>query len=347
MRFVLVIPETGSILTEQRLILGDEGVEIGGTSDCDAIIDHPSVGTARIRIEPSTARHTERGGEPGTSPWVVVDREGRGMCFVDEVRLKPRERRAIESGSVVRLGKVVIKMIAEVDSNDNPSETSVSAASTLEIALKTMTAAPQAGGTRPQLRWAEGSRRGGSIKLPFRHPIVIGRGPACDLLLDDERVSRLHASVEWKYEDDKERVVVTDHGSTAGTFIGNVRLEPHRAAIWKPSRKLRIAKTVFVLEMPNESGSSIPSEIPNTPEGESDSRRERSAQPAHRFRAPSSANIQVRQEPATCDSQIRHGKRGDHTRHEKSPRLIVIVLAAIIVLLGITIGFLTWILVSS
>lgn len=55
-------------------------------------------------------------------------------------------------------------------------------------------------------------------QLPLDRPMVIGRDPTCDLVIDHASVSRRHATVAL--EADTERVTVTDLGSTNGTWIG-------------------------------------------------------------------------------------------------------------------------------
>ncbi|HEX5273406.1 MAG TPA: FHA domain-containing protein, partial [Gemmataceae bacterium] len=49
-------------------------------------------------------------------------------------------------------------------------------------------------------------------------PLVIGRGEACDIRIDDSSVSRRHAAVEATAAG----VTVADLGSTNGTFVNNV-----------------------------------------------------------------------------------------------------------------------------
>ncbi len=49
----------------------------------------------------------------------------------------------------------------------------------------------------------------------------IGRDPVCDLMVDDPRVSRIHATV---WSDPGGTVVLEDLGSTNGTFVGDDRV---------------------------------------------------------------------------------------------------------------------------
>jgi DNA-binding NtrC family response regulator len=63
--------------------------------------------------------------------------------------------------------------------------------------------------------------RGPSAEVPLGlTPLVVGTGPECDLLVDDQRVSRRHLEIRLT----EEGVQVRDLGSKNGTFVGNVRV---------------------------------------------------------------------------------------------------------------------------
>jgi hypothetical protein len=55
-------------------------------------------------------------------------------------------------------------------------------------------------------------------------PYTIGRARDCDLVLDQNGVSRLHARLDFTHE----QVTVTDLGSTNGTYVNRQRLEPQK-----------------------------------------------------------------------------------------------------------------------
>ena len=54
----------------------------------------------------------------------------------------------------------------------------------------------------------------GPIRLAQGEQVVFGRDQSCDIVLDDSRVSRFHATLEWQHG----RCVLRDH-STNGTFV--------------------------------------------------------------------------------------------------------------------------------
>lgn len=230
MRLVLVIPPAGRHAKEQRIALRDEAVEIGGASDCDAVLDHPSVGTSRVRLEKS--------GEH----WVAIDRDGRGVCSVGGVPLRPREPRIVRPPHQLRLGNVAIDLVLDVEAHSHDG-------STREVALRAAAFVVEIAPGRPRVRVVEGPRMGETLELAHARSYRVGRGKSCDLFLDAEDASREHFSVECEGE----RVVVRDLGSPRGTYLGRSRLATNRRAVWDPTRMLRAADSVFSLEVATQS----------------------------------------------------------------------------------------------
>ena len=68
--------------------------------------------------------------------------------------------------------------------------------------------------------------------------ILVGTGPACELRLQDQTVSRRHASIELT----NLGVLVTDLGSTNGTFLGDARVV---VAYLSPGVRLRLGGTTI------------------------------------------------------------------------------------------------------
>src|ERR1700761_3757743 len=68
----------------------------------------------------------------------------------------------------------------------------------------------------------------GGERVPLDRPLTVGRGPACEIRLEDPSVSRTHAQIVV----DDRGVTLHDAGSTYGTFVGGrqvagtVELEP-------------------------------------------------------------------------------------------------------------------------
>lgn len=77
---------------------------------------------------------------------------------------------------------------------------------------------------------------------PFLDTLIIGRAEACDVVLNDERASRRHATIERTGEDSFRLV---DHGSTNGTFVNESRVAG--TAILLAGTPVRIGDTVMSL----------------------------------------------------------------------------------------------------
>src|SRR5688572_14790279 len=80
--------------------------------------------------------------------------------------------------------------------------------------------------------------------------IRIGRDPACQVVLNDPRVSRLHATV-WVQEG---AAFVRDENSSNGTYLNGQRLPPGTAAL-KVGDALEIGGSV--LTVAGDAGSTV------------------------------------------------------------------------------------------
>lgn len=83
-----------------------------------------------------------------------------------------------------------------------------------------------------------GNDQGGSYHID--DALVIGREADCDVILNDDRASRRHATIERTGEDSFRLV---DHGSTNGTFVNEERIEG--TAILLAGTPFRIGATVM------------------------------------------------------------------------------------------------------
>nr|WP_205709080.1 FHA domain-containing protein [Kineococcus siccus] len=95
---------------------------------------------------------------------------------------------------------------------------------------------------RATLVVVEGSLRGTTLALGTA-PVLIGRGPDCTLVLDDEYASTKHVRISA--DPAGEGWVVEDLQSTNGSFLGRDRLSVPRP--FEPGTPLRIGKTVLEL----------------------------------------------------------------------------------------------------
>ena len=70
----------------------------------------------------------------------------------------------------------------------------------------------------------------GPKRYPLSTPVRIGRDPACQIVVDDARASRLHATV-WR---EASAAFVRDENSSNGTLLNGQRLAPGAAAPLHP-----------------------------------------------------------------------------------------------------------------
>lgn len=62
-------------------------------------------------------------------------------------------------------------------------------------------------------------------QLDLAHfPFTIGRARECDFVIDTTEISRVHLKLEFSHD----QVVAIDPGSTNGSFLNDVRLQPNR-----------------------------------------------------------------------------------------------------------------------
>ena len=72
--------------------------------------------------------------------------------------------------------------------------------------------------------------------------LVLGRGAGCDILLEDQEVSRRHAEVHFV----SGQVSIADAGSMNGTFVNGMRIQGIQALL--PGDQIRVGATVFLLQ---------------------------------------------------------------------------------------------------
>ena len=79
--------------------------------------------------------------------------------------------------------------------------------------------------------------------IPIRGRLVIGRGSECDLILDEQEMSRRHAVIE-NFGDG---IYLRDLGSANGTFVNGVQV---RDAVLHPDDQIAFDRNRFLLEAP-------------------------------------------------------------------------------------------------
>jgi hypothetical protein len=114
-------------------------------------------------------------------------------------------------------------------------------ASTRRLALALV-----ADGTELRVLVVEGPDVGRDVALVPGRELLVGRASACELSLTDPGTSREHLAVSVAGDD----VLVRDLGSSGGTSLGGVRLEPRRSARWPPDRMVALGNSVLALRVP-------------------------------------------------------------------------------------------------
>jgi hypothetical protein len=90
----------------------------------------------------------------------------------------------------------------------------------------------------------------GSVVVPLRKKpdsvwdhITLGRSSSADIVVDDAAISAVHANFALNVE--KHPVSVQDVGSSNGTFVNRVPLQPHTLTKLQPGDCVRFGQTVF------------------------------------------------------------------------------------------------------
>ncbi len=89
---------------------------------------------------------------------------------------------------------------------------------------------------------------GSVLKLEFSdQPLTLGRSKQADIQITDDEISRIHCSIQIQHGD----YVITDLGSTNGTFVNDQRVE---IAKLKRGDRVRVGNTLFEFEIPRTKG---------------------------------------------------------------------------------------------
>ena len=91
------------------------------------------------------------------------------------------------------------------------------------------------------------------------YPFTIGRARDCHLIIDHSRISRLHACFDYSHE----QVVITDLGSTNGTFVNGERLSPNQPRRLRAGDKINLAQACTIeFDDPGTTIQMLPIELP-------------------------------------------------------------------------------------
>jgi hypothetical protein len=215
----LVVPPGGCFPETRRIELGPAALTIGRAETCEIRVDVPGVDQEHAKISE-----------------IALIALGPD-CAIGDVPLDAGSRRLVMPGDEIQIGSVVIAL-----EGDDPS---IVAPTGNEI-THPMPGAPLRM-TAPRVRVVEGSTFGDELLMKEEgREYVIGRGPKCDLVLDDREVSREHVRVMRKGYN----VYLKDLGSTRGSWLGRSAVYTGSTVEWMRPRMLRVGATVLSLELP-------------------------------------------------------------------------------------------------
>ncbi|HWL87963.1 MAG TPA: FHA domain-containing protein [Polyangiaceae bacterium] len=207
-------------------------VVIGRGPGCDVRLPDLSVSHRHASLNVDAGVHT------------LIDEASLNGTFVGGVRLLPQVPRVIQSGDLVRVGRVWL----EFKMDQRPATRDLSLA-TRDLALRLVSQAMNTLGddTVTKLTVVEGRSSGSFLHLEDEGRIyVVGRGESCDLILDERDASREHMQVVRRGT----VVLLRDLASKNGVFLGEAALDADRDAVWKPSSMVRVGTTVLSLQEP-------------------------------------------------------------------------------------------------
>ncbi len=84
--------------------------------------------------------------------------------------------------------------------------------------------------------------------------LTIGRGHDSDIMLGYDNVSRYHAKISLG----EQGFLVTDLGSSNGTFLGDFKLDANTPTVWEPNLPLRIGNVSIYLQLSQRSTAALP-----------------------------------------------------------------------------------------
>jgi pSer/pThr/pTyr-binding forkhead associated (FHA) protein len=200
------IPEEGGQAFE--LEAGAAEIRIGRRGDLELPL--PFSGLAPVH-----ARMFRDGGA-----WFVEDLGGDGGTWLGDERLAPGEPRALAAGARLVVGQATLMFEGEAVGPGKAEGTR-----TIARRLVGELFAGASSRATPELEVVTGAEAGRRLALrETDRRYLVGRGPAADLALLTEEISREHASFVWT----PEGVVVHDLGSKNGVVVAGVAVAAPR-----------------------------------------------------------------------------------------------------------------------
>ncbi len=204
-------------------------ITIGRGRGADVRLPHRAVSVRHATIEAAGTAYT------------IVDHETTNGTLVQGARVVAGRPKPLRDGDRIELGGFTIRFVAHV-----PVTTTTSAERTASLARRLVRDSLGASATAsaPTLTVLNGPGEGTRVELPEPPArLVIGRGEACELAIDDADLSREHAEIEVGLDGAR----VRDLGSKNGVWIGERRIDER---VLSDRDELRVGATMLRFEDP-------------------------------------------------------------------------------------------------
>jgi len=225
-------PGASSDAGDASLTFDGPRIVIGRGTGCDVRLPDVSVSHRHASLRIDAGVHT------------LIDEGSLNGTYVGGVRLLPQVPRVIQTGDLVRVGRVWL----ELRIDQRPATRDLSMA-TRDLALRLVSHAMRSLGddTVSKVSVVEGRSSGAFLHLEDEGRIyVVGRGESCDLALDERDSSRQHVQIIRRGS----VVLVRDLGSKNGVVLGEIPLDRERDVVWKAHSMMRVGTTVLALQEP-------------------------------------------------------------------------------------------------
>jgi pSer/pThr/pTyr-binding forkhead associated (FHA) protein len=207
-------------------------VSIGRAESCDLRLPELSVSLHHASIR-------QRGRD-----FIILDEGSANGTFVGPVRLAPQAPRALQSGDLVRVGRIWLRVRFDaVAPTPNPQ------LATRDLALQLVSKHLQLQGETaiPELTVTAGQNKGAKLVLEgLDRRYVLGRSISADLIIADTNASRRHAEV-WRKG---AQVYVRDLGSKNGSSLNGEFIYPDKPMAWSDGFEFGVGATRVVLDDP-------------------------------------------------------------------------------------------------
>jgi hypothetical protein len=216
----LVVPPDGCFPEARRIELGPGALTIGRAAGCEIRVDVPGVDEEHAKISE-----------------VALIALGAD-CAIGDVPLDAGSRRLVMPGDEIQIGSIVLAVEGR-DPSLLPPSPDVDVTFPMPGSPLRMEA--------PRIRVVEGTPFGDELFLKEEgREYLIGRGPKCDLVIEDREVSREHVKVMRRGYS----VFIQDLTSTRGSWLGRAAVYTGSTIEWTRPRMLRVGATVLSLELP-------------------------------------------------------------------------------------------------